>query len=92
MSENLVNGIKDQLLNEFQELYKIHQKGWRKKLKALNPWHKTERGVNAWRNISKRATGNEALRIIICDMKTINTNNRAKAILKKQGITHRVKV
>ena len=92
MRENLVNGIKNQLLNEFEELYKIHQRNWRKKLKAHNPWHKTEHGIYAWRNISKGTTGNEALRVIINDMKTIDSNNRCESILKKQGITRRIKV
>lgn len=92
MNENLVIGKKEQLLAQFRELYKIHQKGWRKKLKIYNTWHATEQGIHAWRNISTMTTGNEALRRIIADMQAIVTNQRAKTTLQRQGLTRRAKV
>jgi hypothetical protein len=91
MSENLVTGVKEQLLAEFRQLYKIHQKGWRKKLKMHNSWHATEQGIHAWRNISTMTTGNEALRQIISDMQAITASSRTKATVQRQGLTRRQK-
>lgn len=86
MRENLVSGIKGQLLTEYEQLYAIHGRGWRKLLKKLNPWHDTTQGIYAWRNISNGTTGNEALRLIIADMKTIVAESRKAEILEKQGL------
>lgn len=68
---DLVNGIKQDLLQEFATLKRLHGSRWRAKLREQNSWHDTTAGQNAWHNIAKGTTGNEALRTILADMRTI---------------------
>lgn len=85
---DLVSGNKEALIGEFKGLYPIHGKKWRSKLKDLNTWHKTDRGLRAWQNISHGTTGNESLRLIISDMKKVISGSTKKAILKKHGFSN----
>jgi len=83
----LVNGNKKLLIGEYYVLHAIHGRKWRSLLKQHNPWHSTDKGLRAWQNIGKGTTGNEALRLIISDMKEIISNETKKDIIKRQGLT-----
>lgn len=72
MATDLVNGIKEKLAKEFREMYPVHGIEWRKKIKAINPWHSTEHGLHAWNNLrSKGNCGSEPMRLIVSDMKKV---------------------
>lgn len=87
-TNELVNDNKENLIEEFKSMYPIHERKWRSKLKSINDWHKTDKGLIAWQNISRGTTGNEALRLIITDMKKIIAGTTKKAILKKHGFSN----
>lgn len=83
---DLVNGTKELLLAEFQELYPVHGRKWRSLLRKVNGWHSTSTGLEAWKNISNRTTGNEALRLILADMNKVVNLQLAETTLRKQGL------
>jgi hypothetical protein len=83
---DLVNGTKELLLAEFQELYPVHGRKWRSLLRKVNAWHSTSTGLEAWKNISNRTTGNEALRLILADMNTVINAQPAETIVRKQAL------
>lgn len=86
---DLVNSTKELLLAEFQELYPIHGRKWRSKLKNVNTWHNTATGLAAWRNISNGTTGNEALRLILADMNRVVNAQPVESMIRKQGLVRR---
>lgn len=71
MAASVSNGNKTKLIGEFRRLQVIHGRGWRKRLKDYNPWHRTEEAINGWRNAKAGSAGNEVLRQIVTDMKEI---------------------
>jgi len=83
----LVNGNKKLLIGEYAVLHKIHGRKWRSLLKQHNPWHSTDKGLRAWQNIGKGTTGNEALRLIISDMKEIISQAVTSQVVKRQGLS-----
>ncbi|GHB63902.1 hypothetical protein [Persicitalea jodogahamensis] len=85
-SRDLVNGNKELLLSEFHQLYKIHGRKWRARLKALSDWHKTDTGYHSWQNTLKGTVGNEALRLIVADMKAVANATPIEKAIRKQGL------
>jgi len=85
---DLINGNKQALIGEFKRLYPYHARKWRSVLKKHNPWHATDKGLRAWQNISNGTTGNEALRLIIGDMKKVIAGTTKSKILKKHGFSN----
>lgn len=85
---DLVSGNKEALIGEFKAMYPIHGRKWRSKLKDLNTWHKSAKGLLAWQNISRGTIGNESLRLILHDMKKIIAGTTKKAILTKHGFSN----
>jgi hypothetical protein len=74
-NRDLVNGQKEILLEKIVQLRTQYSTlKWRKLLKELDSWHREDQGRNAWENIRKKTTGNEALRVILRDMETIIAN------------------
>jgi hypothetical protein len=88
---DIVSGNKEALIGEFKGMYPIHGRKWRSKLKDLNEWHKTDKGLLAWQNISRGTVGNESLRLILQDMKKILEGDAKEKILKRQGLTKSTK-
>lgn len=86
---NLVNGTKEVLLAEFHELYPVHGRRWRSLLRNVNSWHSTSSGLEAWKNISNKTTGNEALRLILADMRAVVKAPPVKSVIRKQGLVRR---
>jgi hypothetical protein len=83
---DLVNGTKELLLTEFKELYPVHGRKWRSLLRKVNAWHSTSTGLEAWKNISNKTTGNEALRLILADMNRVINTQPVETTIRKQGL------
>jgi hypothetical protein len=85
-SRDLLIGNKELLLAEFHQLYKIHGKRWRAKLKAISDWHRTDTGYHSWQNAMKGTVGNEPLRLIVADMNTVINAQPAETVIRKQAL------
>lgn len=85
-SKELVIGNKELLLAEFHQLYKIHGKHWRAKLKAISDWHRTDTGYHSWQNAMKGTVGNEPLRLIVADMNKVLNMKPVKAVIRNHGL------
>ena len=88
---DLVNGVKATLLKEFNEFYVVHGRKWRRLLKEHNNWHATDKGLRAWENVSRGTVGNEALRLILEDMRAI-ANGAASpptTLQRRQGLVRK---
>lgn len=84
---DLTTTVKEVLLAEFKQLYAIKGRKWRSVLKAYNNWHATDVGLFAWQNANKGTIGNEALRLIVTDMKSVLAKVDKGTIVKKQGLS-----
>lgn len=75
MASKLIKENKTRLLIEFHSLRSIYGRRWPALLRSFNKWHNTAEGVYAWLNAIRGSTGNESLREIVRDMKSIVKND-----------------